>query len=286
MLIRRLWLGLMGGAPAGEGERRDDRVSARGSERPGAAPAPLRGPIELTAYTLGGPIEIRPAPPERDWMDKSDQRYAYRCLPLNIANAYGWEILCPSGFTAIWNGYADLDAIVVAPDPGTTAPAISHFGRGILTFHVPLLFQTGPDVDLVVQGPINRPKDAIAPLTGVVETDWAPYTFTMNWQFTRPQAAIRFEAGEPYCHVFPVRRGELEGITPRLAAIATKPDLKRQYETWMQSRNQFNADLKLAGSDAQAEKWQKRYHRGQLPDGAAAQAPGHRTRVRLKPFEE
>jgi len=238
------------------------------------------------AYTMGAPVGIRPAPAERDWMDKSDQRYAYRCLPLGIANAYGWEILSPSGFTAIWNGYADLDAIVIAPDPGTTAPAISHFGRGILTFHVALLFVTSPDVDLMVQGPINRPKDAIAPLTGVVETDWAPYTFTMNWQFTRAQAPIRFAAGEPYCHVFPVRRGALEVIEPKLAPLSTNPDLKRQYETWMASRNQFNADLKHAGSEAQAEKWQKRYHRGQLPDGETAQTDGHRTRVRLRPFQE
>jgi Family of unknown function (DUF6065) len=30
---------------------------------------------------------------ERAWMDATDQRFAYRCLPLNIANAHGWEIL-------------------------------------------------------------------------------------------------------------------------------------------------------------------------------------------------
>ena len=170
------------------------------------------------------------------------------------------------------------------PIPGTTSPAISHFGRGILTFHVALLFQTSPDVDLMVQGPINRPKDAIAPLTGVVETDWAPYTFTMNGQFTRAQAPIRFAAGEPYCHVFPIRRGALETIEPKLAPLSTNPDLKRQYETWMASRNRFNADLKLAGSEAQAEKWQKLYHRGLLPDDEVAQTDSHRTRVRLKPF--
>lgn len=50
---------------------------------------------KLVAYTIDAhAIDIRPAPLERDWMDTSDRRFAYRCLPLNIANAHGWELLC------------------------------------------------------------------------------------------------------------------------------------------------------------------------------------------------
>ena len=85
--------------------------------------------MQLIAHVIDGhQIDIRPAPVERNWMEATDHRYAYRCLPLNIANAHGWEILCPAGFTAIWNGGKGLDAISVHPDAGTTAPAISHFG--------------------------------------------------------------------------------------------------------------------------------------------------------------
>jgi Family of unknown function (DUF6065) len=95
-------------------------------------------------------------------------------------------------------------------------PAVSHFGHGILTFHIPCLFRTEPGIDLLVQGPVNRPKDAIAPLSGIVETDWAPYTFTMNWQFTRPGIAVRFEKGEPFCHVWPLQRGALQTVEPEV----------------------------------------------------------------------
>ena len=84
----------------------------------------------------GHQVDIRPAPVERDWMEATNQRYAYRCLPLNIANAYGWEVLCNAGFLAMWNGKTTNDAIIIQADPGTTAPAVSHFGHGILTFHL------------------------------------------------------------------------------------------------------------------------------------------------------
>lgn len=84
---------------------------------------------KLTAYAMEGHhVHIRPAPLERDWMDQTHQRFAYRCLPLNIANAHCWELLTPSGFTACWNGTLAKDAIEILPDQaGQTAAAISHF---------------------------------------------------------------------------------------------------------------------------------------------------------------
>ena len=245
--------------------------------------------MELTAYVMDGhEVQIRPAPVERDWMDMSRERFAYRCLPLNIANAHGWEMLLPVGFQAGWTGGDDLESVKVLPDsqgPGYTAPAISHFGHGVLTFHVTCLFRTEPGYDLLVQGPINRPKDGIAALTGIIETDWAPYSFTMNWKFTRPYARVRFEKGEPFCHFFPVKRGELEAIRPRLRNLSENPDLERQQRLWRESRGTFIEDLKKPGSTAQEEKWQRLYYHGLDPERADLAVADHRTRLRLKPFE-
>jgi hypothetical protein len=241
--------------------------------------------MELTAYGLNAiPMEIRPAPLEREWMDNSKDRFAYRCLPLNIANAHGWEILCPFGFKATWTGQPSPDGVKVFPDPGAHGIALGHFGHGVLTFHVSNLFRTEPGYDLLVQGPVNRPKDAIAPLTGIIETDWAPYTFTMNWKFTRPGTVVRFEKGEPFCHFFPVKRGEIENFEPRLRPLEENPELMAQQLKWEQSRANFMDELKQPGSQAREEKWQKLYYRGVDADGNEVKAVDHRTRVRLKPF--
>ena len=239
---------------------------------------------KLVAYTMDGhAIRIRPAPLERDWMDRSDQRFAYRCLPLNIANSHGWELLCPSGFSSWWNGLNFTDAVSIRPDPGSQPPAVSHFGQGVLTFHVPCLFRTETGVDLFVTGPINRPKDGISPLSGVVETDWSPYSFTMNWQFTRPNAKIRFEEGEPFCHIFPVERGSLERVEPELRPLSSTPEIERDFKLWSEGRNAFNSDLRRPGSDAERERWQKAYFRGQTPSGEPTSAD-HRSRLRLREF--
>jgi hypothetical protein len=241
--------------------------------------------MKLRVYVLENErVELRPAPVDRAWMDATPDRFAYRCLPLNVANAYGWELLCPSAFAASWNGNAGLDCITIMPDTAARPPAVSHFGSGVLTFHVPCLFRTEREFDLMIQGPVNAPKDGISALSGIIETDWAPYSFTMNWIFTRPNATVRFERGEPFCHVFPIRRGMLEELTPELHVISEEPKLKELHDQWQFKRSMFNADLKRTGTQAQKEKWQKLYYRGLNPDGTPNDVKDHRTRVRLRPF--
>jgi hypothetical protein len=240
--------------------------------------------MQLIAYVIDGhEVDLRPAPVDRDWMDATQERFAYRCLPLNIANAHGWEIGCAAGFTAHWNGGKGTDAIKIYPDPGTVSPVVSHFSHGVLTFHIPCILRTPPGYDLMVQGPINRPKDGIAALSGIIETDWAPYSFTMNWVFTHADVTVRFEKGEPFCHLFPVKRGEIEAFEPVRRRLSDNPELKAQHEAWAASRATFNADLAREGSQARAERWQTLFYRGLDPAGREG-ADDHRTRVRLRPF--
>lgn len=240
---------------------------------------------QLTAYVIDGhDVRIRPAPVQREWMDDTDQRFAYRCLPLNIANAHGWEILCTHAFSAIWDGRKGIDAIRIKAKAGTNPPVISHFGEGILTFHIPCLFRTDAGTDLFAGGPINRPKDGIAALSGIIETDWSPYTFTMNWKFTRPNQRVHFGVDEPFCHLFPLARGNLESVTPEIRNLSANPDLEREHKIWSESRNTFNATLADPESKAAQDKWQRSYFQGVCPSGAPG-PEGHRSRLRLRPFE-
>jgi len=240
--------------------------------------------MDLICYLHPGwdPL-IRPAEPTRDWMDRTPEAFAYRCLPLNIANAHGWEILSPCAFDAWWTGGALARDVVVRTDgPGDQAP-VALFGQGVLTFHIQGLFRTPPGWDLFVGGSPNRPKDGIAPLSGVVETDWSPYTFTMNWKFTRRNHRIRFEKHEPFCFVFPVKRGALEQMDPKFVALTEGSDLVAQFRAWSASRDAFQAEMADGKPRAPAEKWQKRYYRGvTMRDDAPF--PDHRSKLRLRPF--
>lgn len=231
--------------------------------------------------TVADPPELRPAPQGRAWLDELPESYGYRCLPLTIANSHGWEVLCNAPFEATWSGERAKEAIDIRMLADGGLPPMSHFGSGILTFHVGWLFRTPPGLDLWVQGPVNQPKDGIAALTGVIETDWSPYTFTMNWQFTRPNVPVRFAAGEPFCHLFPTPRGLLERVEPEIRELGEDPEFEADYLHWSEARQTFNVDLLNPDSDARKSKWQKDYYRGYTPRGAEADAD-HRVKLRLK----
>jgi len=243
--------------------------------------------MKLIAYPLSEPLpKLRPAPSTRPWLDKLPQGFAYRCLPLNIGSSHGWEILCPVTFEAVWNGAQTLDAIWIRGQGDTNWKPASHFGSGILTMHTHYLFRTEPGFNLFVTGPANNRKDGIAPLTALIETDWAPYTFTMNWAFTRP-GVVRFDQGEPFCMIFPVQRGMLDAVEPEIRSLATDPETKEQYEQWTKSRSQFIGDLAKLKSEAVEEKWQKSYYRGLWPKGGeATPIPAHQIKLQLKPFSD
>jgi hypothetical protein len=58
------------------------------------------------AYEIYPPVDVSltTAPINRPWMDETPQRFAYRCLPLSMANQAGWFVGCPASFVATWNG--------------------------------------------------------------------------------------------------------------------------------------------------------------------------------------
>jgi hypothetical protein len=217
-------------------------------------------------------------------MDKTGGS-AYRCLPLKIANTHGWVLLNTKTVLAKWDG-GDAKSSIEIESLDSSHGYIeveSHFGYGVLTFKIHALFETEPGYDLFVCGPTNAIKDGIQPLTGIVEADWGPFTFTMNWKFTRPHAPVSFLEGEPICMLFPTKRGFLEEIQPELKPLAAAPEKEREYRHWSASRSAFIKDLKIAGSEAARLKWQKEYFRGQ---SQFRKAPAdHRTRLRLCEFE-
>jgi hypothetical protein len=242
--------------------------------------------MELTAYVYPGwNPRIRPASSRREWMDASPESFAYRCLPLKIANQHGWELLSPCGFTGEWNGGGRPEDVVVTLDPGT-APmdaAVALFGQGTITFHIQALFRTPPGWNLWIGGSPNAAKDGIAPLGGVIETDWSPYSFTMNWRFTRPHHPVRFEVDEPIAFIMPVQRQSVEQFSTRITPIDDAPELKASFESWSASRDAFQAQVAATPDLQPADKWQKLYFRGLMPDGSEGSAE-HQAKLRLCPF--
>lgn len=238
--------------------------------------------LPLVAYRIkrGGP-RIEVAAPSRRWMDETSVGFANRCLPLRIANQAGWFILNHEQIEAVWDGRSGVNCITLTKGTMDERFLSSHFGHGILTWKIPYLFRTPPDYNLYVRGPANWCKDGATPLDGIVETDWAVSTFTMNWKITRPGVPIRFEKGEPICMIFPIARGEIERFAPEIRAISENPELEAQFSEWKQSREEANRQLRQSGS---TRFWQKHYYLGKTPRGEGF--PTHQVNINVRKFRD
>jgi hypothetical protein len=227
---------------------------------------------------------IVPGRPQRGWMDKFADRHAYRCLPLTMANTTGWEILSPGGITATWNGGIRQEDITITADPGFGGLdnfAQSHFSHGVLTFHTGWIFRTPPGWSMWVTGSPNHVKDGIQSLSGLVETDWLPFPFTMNWIFTRP-GTIRFEKGEPFCFITLMQDKPLEEFELVQRSLDDDPEFDEQYRAWFKARDEFNKKIYARDPRATKEAWQRFYFKGEMAADGAEPPKEHVNKRRLK----
>jgi len=207
---------------------------------------------------------------EREWMENTHDKYAYRCLPLAIANQHGWVARVNKRCRFVWQGE---NKIKIYEGDGCVD---SIFGYGIITFHVRHLITLPEGYNLYITGPTNFIKPGIHALSGVYEADWSPYSFTMNWKMTDIGREIVFEEGDPFCFFFPIQRNLIEDFKVKMDHIDSDPTLKKQFLMYKESREEFNRDAKLFDKDG----WQKHYFQGKYIDGTSCPFD-HKTKLKL-----
>lgn len=202
---------------------------------------------------------IRPCTPQRDWMEAIPQKYIYRCVPMVAANTMGWEILNPVDARVRWSGGMLNPDVSVSLGEENPFGAASHFGGGVVTWYLPFLFRSSPDLGLMVTGPANHDHDNAAPLDAFVRTDWLPFPFTMNWRLTRKDEEVIFKAGEPICRIYPFPIALLDHTTLELTRLDDDPGLVQQVNEFGAARQQ-----NVARQQADATRWMET---GEAPTG-------------------
>lgn len=233
--------------------------------------------MKVIAYPVAANVlPMRPATSTRDWMDVNPNKNPYRCLPLSMANSYGWEILSTAEFIAEWNGGMAPNDVRVTLLSGNHPPS-AHFGEGTITWHTGYLFKTEYPYGMYVTGAPNYPKPNMIPLSGIVETYWLPFTFTMNWRFTQPGSA-KFNVGDVIAHIYPINVHLFDDVEAEIRSISDDPEFEEAYWHWNLSRGKF-----LKQKSRPGHVWQRNYFRGKHPH-TGEKEPTHRTKPNTPEF--
>jgi len=236
--------------------------------------------MKITAYEVGITHAMRPASPTREWMNEAIVRNPYRCLPLSIANQWGWEILSMAAYDITWNGGNQISDIIIKhiSGPSEYLPQ-AHFGEGTITWHTGYVFKTEYPYGMFVSGAPNNPKPNIIPLSGVVETYWLPFTFTMNWRFTQP-GTVRFSEDDVICQIFPVDLEMFNNVQCELKPLSSDPEFMNDYKEWSTRRSEF------LSNPARGDAWQKNYMRGTHPHDGEVKESNHNTKIKVPSFKD
>lgn len=224
------------------------RLAEAGDEAEGRGPTPAPPPLAFRALRItdqgwGAGWALRPSPARRNWMN--EQPYAYQCLPLVVANQWGWQVLCPTDVTVTWSGDRTPAGLTVEVDPRWSYAVKSQFGEGIVTFSPPWLFRTSPGWDLLLKGPGNRWKVNCVALEGVIETWWLNYTFTINWKVVEP-GVVTFARGESLGQLVPIPHATFRDATAVEGPIEhLEPEAAAEMMRWREERRK-RADLPVS----------------------------------------
>lgn len=243
----------------------------------------MKRTIEIVELFGKSKYEVVPSKIKRELLDQEDNN-SYKCKPLNVANTYGWDVLCPFTFTAHWNGGSSQEDITIECYDESVcvdcAPMKSHFGFGTLTFNMDFIIRTDENISLYVRSPTNTYVDGMQPLDAIVETDWLPYTFTYNFRFSKP-GKVNFVKGQPLYTFFPIERGFIESFETKISDINDCPEFQDEFEHYNDTRLLYNQTLESErGSDLSGF-----YKNGKNSLGKKYNIKNHSKFIKLNPFK-
>lgn len=147
---------------------------------------------------------------KRDWFKS---HFFYRCLPLTIANTYGFVISSEFDFGVQWDGGDKPESLQILLEDNAVnnnehlIPGLASWhGHGILTVNPPFFFRTPPNVNLMTINPPNIFLPNIGVMSGVIEADNLRRNFTFNLKLVLPNIRTIIPAGTPLSGFIPVPR--------------------------------------------------------------------------------
>ena len=177
-------------------------------------------------------------PKKRSWFTP----HFYRCLPLSVANQYGFVLTLPFDIELTWDGTEPISGVTINGDQSNSFfNVVSLFGSGIVTVTTPYFLKTPPGVNLMTINPPNYILPNITVLNGVVETDNLRGNFTFNLKIQIPGITTTLRKGMPISGILPIPRYFADGFSLQDATtLFTSEEIDEETKA-----NEDHSDLRL-----------------------------------------
>jgi hypothetical protein len=162
---------------------------------------------ENTDYKIDEVVESLKGKIKRDFFTEP----FYYCLPLTIANQYGFVIKSAFDIELYWTGDESPVHYKRINTSGqdnleSVQSYFNNFKNGILSIENAFILRTPPGVNTMVMQPPNYFIPGVIAMNGVVETDNLRRSFTFNLKMTEPNKKVKIKKGDWLAAIMPVPR--------------------------------------------------------------------------------
>lgn len=175
--------------------------------------------------TTQNPPIVQQSRLQRDWMDNTYKKHAYQCLPMTVANVYGWEMVLENDVVVRWSGGNTVPEIIsgATSESGRTVASASIIG--MVSFHMGWVLSTEKNISCWFTGSPNYFINGASALTATVPTWWWPDEVQMNWMITAINEDVVFPAGSPFCFFFPYDETIVQSVDIELGDLYEDEEL-------------------------------------------------------------
>jgi hypothetical protein len=150
------------------------------------------------------PVKIEQTPIQRNWMDNTDDKHAYKCFPVSLVNTIGWSVSFLEDIEFIWDGISNTEDHHVKVLKAPEGVCNTQRGNATISFYTGLHFKTEEDMSILSIVPPNYFIDGAMPFTSIISTSFFEDAYPVAWRVTRPNEKITIPAGTPVATLIPI----------------------------------------------------------------------------------
>jgi len=145
---------------------------------------------------------------KREWMDNTQNKHAYNCFPVSLANTLGWGISFPEDISFIWDGVSDSYPGHVKFLSGEKYCDASR-GSGTISLKCNIILETEPNTTILTMPVPNQFIEGVQAFTTLVSTSFYPGTIPIVLKIMKPMQVITIKAGTPVVSVLPISLSQI-----------------------------------------------------------------------------
>lgn len=158
----------------------------------------------LTVYKRSDDaLIVNPLPVQRDWMDITPDKHAYRCYPVTTANTVGWTLSAPYDVSFIWDGVNDTTSSHIEVIEGKDN---TYTGRGqsSVSFNTGIIIKSAQDISVLTITPQNYFYEDFEVISSLISTSFLDTEFPLAIKARTANKVITIKAGTPLATIIPI----------------------------------------------------------------------------------